>query len=173
MPVPTPTGIPGDDGGGGAPIQGPGDGPENDGLDDDLDSVDHDDDPDSPELPASWAFGPVTLHTTFYAYETAVPVSQTWSGYVCGDPFTSEWHLTQVIESSGQSNTQQLSSTAFPMDSQPVNYGGYPLIEPLAGTEPDEPPFRFYVGDSQPESFQPTSQRIEAPVRWSPESCGG
>jgi len=121
--------------------------------------------------PGSWAFGPVQLHLVFHAYESSTPVTQTWSGYICGDPFRESWTMTQIIESSGVSNTQTITKPAFAVGEQPVDYGGYLQIEAVAGAEPDEPGFRLFLGDSEPKEFEPQSQRIPVEPRWAPEMC--
>jgi hypothetical protein len=167
MPDPAGTATPAP--GGGVSVGEPGDGPEDSGGDDDVDADDSDDDAVTPE---SWAFGPVQLHTVFHAYESSTPVTQTWSGYLCGDPFRESWTMTQTIESSGQSNTQTLTMRAFAADEQPLDYGGYLQIEAVAGAEPGEAAFRLWLGDSEPPQFEPQTQRIPVEPRWSPESCG-
>jgi hypothetical protein len=165
-PSATPTATPGL--GGGVHVGDEGNGPQNDdGDEDDDDSGEGDDD----ATPESWAFGPVQIHTIFHAYESATPVTQTWSGYICGDPFRESWTLTQIIESSGTSNTQTLTMPAFAADQQPVDYGGYLQIEAVTGADESEPAFRLFLGDSEPEQFEPQSQRIPVQPRWSPESC--
>lgn len=162
--TPTATPMPG----GGGSVGGSGDRPQNPGQDE---GSEEDADQDDAPQPASWAFGPVQLHSVFHAFESSTPVTQTWSGYICGDPFRESWTLTQTIDSSGTSNTQTLTVPAFAADEQPLDYGGYLQIEAVPGAEPDEPGFRLWLADSEPPQFEPQSQRIAVEPRWSPESC--
>lgn len=104
-----------------------------------------------------WAFSGVVLTV---AVED-VSASQTWSGFVCGDPLVEPWSFTQSAEGIGDVTFEQVP---YPLGSRPEGWGQVPMIEPLEGTASDEPPFRLYIDDVEPPEVTPTSQRVEVAV---------
>lgn len=113
-----------------------------------------------------WAFEGVVFTITV----DDVSASQTWSGFVCGDPLVDPWTFTQTADGMGDVVTTMVP---FALNARPDEWGQVPMIEPLTGTASDEPPFRLYIDDVEPPEVTPREQRIEATVKPAGDSyCG-
>lgn len=104
-----------------------------------------------------WAFSGVVLSVSV----DDVSASQTWSGFVCGNPLVDPWTFTQTADGIGDVTFEQVP---YPFDVRPEGWGQVPMIEPLPDADPEDPPFRLYIDDVEPPEVAPRNQRVEVDV---------
>lgn len=114
-----------------------------------------------------WKFEGVTLTISVNGRSA----SQTWSGIVCGDPFTDPWVFTQVVEGA---ETLTYDLVVPPLGTRITGeYGQQPMIEEIHNPGKGDPPFRLYIDDVEPPEVSPQTQRVEVPVKPAGEECAG
>jgi hypothetical protein len=114
-----------------------------------------------------WKFEGVTLTISVNGRSA----SQTWSGIVCGDPFTQPWVFTQVVEGA---ETLTYDMVVPPLGTRiSGEYGQQPMIEEIHNPGKGDPPFRLYIDDVEPPEVSPQTQRVEVPVKPAGEECAG
>lgn len=114
-----------------------------------------------------WKFEGVTLTISVNGRSA----SQTWSGVVCGDPFTQAWTFTQVVDGG---ETLEYDMVVPPLGTRVTGeYGQQPMLEEINNPGKGDPPFRLYIDDVEPPEVSPQAQRVEAPVQPAGEECAG
>ncbi len=107
-----------------------------------------------------WAIVPIEMTNTFLNPLGDVPEVRRWSGFVCGDPFTTAWQLTEESQTFRGSDVDQHAIVPLPGDDMFEGYGVMPRIERVDDPAPGAPPFRLSF-----EERWPTEMRLVAHQR--------
>jgi len=112
-----------------------------------------------------WSIVPVEMTNTVLNPLGDMPETRRWSGYVCGDPFTSAWNLTEEAVTFRGSSAEQHRIVPLRDDEPMEIHGVMPRIEGREDSVPPTAPFVLSFEERWPEGLRSVPyQRVYADV---------